>query len=127
MLNWHILLMPIPLLILFILCTGVGLILSTLSVFFKDIEYLYDVFTLLLFYFTPIFYAPTQLNLSKTMQMALLANPLYSIVEMFRDCVLRGVMLNPNHLLYALGFSLAMLLIGGVVFWRKQDKFILHI
>jgi len=125
--NAHILLMPIPLLILFLLCTGVGLILATLSVFFKDVEYLYDVFTLLLFYFTPIFYAPKQLDLTKTMEMALMANPLYSVVEMFRDCVLRGKMLNPNHLMYSLGFSLVMLLVGGLVFWRKQDKFILHI
>jgi ABC-2 type transport system permease protein len=123
----YALLAPIPLLILFLLCTGVGLILSTLSVFFKDVEYLYDVFTLLLFYFTPIFYAPGQLNLSETMKKALMANPLYSIVEMFRDCVLRGAMINPWHLLYSLGFSLAMVLVGGVVFWRKQDRFILHI
>ncbi|MDR3313010.1 MAG: ABC transporter permease [Oscillospiraceae bacterium] len=125
--NWHILLMPVPLLILFLLCTGVGLILSTLSVFFKDVEYLYDVFCLLLFYGTPIFYAPSKLGDSKIRQMALQANPLYSIVEMFRDCVLRGRLLNPNHLLYALGFSLLMLLIGGLVFWRKQEKFILYI
>ena len=125
--NAHILLMPIPLLVLFLLCTGVGLILATLSVFFKDVEYLYDVFTLLLFYFTPIFYSPEQLNLTETMRMALSANPLYHIVEMFRDCVLRGRMFSYWSLLYALGFSLVLLAVGGVVFWRKQDKFILYI
>jgi len=123
----HILLAPIPLLILFLLCMGVGLILSTLSVFFKDVEYLYDVFTLLLFYVTPVFWTIERLKGDALMTMMLKANPLYSIVEMFRDCVLRGQMLNPNHLMYSLGFSLAMLLIGGLVFWRKQDKFILHI
>ena len=127
LLSWHILLAPVPLLILFLLSTGVGLILSTLSVFFKDIEYLYDVFTLLLFYATPIIYTPGQLDVSKPILIAFMANPLYSIVEMFRDCVLRGVMLNPNHVMYSLGFSLAMLLIGGLMFWKKQDKFILHI
>jgi len=125
--NAHILLMPIPLLVLFLLCTGVGLILATLSVFFKDIEYLYDVFTLLLFYATPIIYTPGQLKVDKAMQMMLMGNPLYSIVEMFRDCVLRGVMLNPKHLLYSLGFSLATVVIGALAFWRKQDKFIHHI
>ncbi|MCL2107014.1 MAG: ABC transporter permease [Oscillospiraceae bacterium] len=125
--NWHILLTPIPLLVLFLLCLGVGLILSVLSVFFKDIEYLYDVFCVLLFYFTPIFYLPGDLKGTTALKMAQMANPLYGIVEMFRDCVLRGVMLNPRHLLYSLGFSLALLLIGGLVFWKKQDKFILHI
>jgi ABC-2 type transport system permease protein len=129
-----LLLAPVPLLILILLCMGVGLVLSTLSVFFKDVENLYDVFCLLLFYATPIFYPPSRLGDNKTLQMALMANPLYSIVEMFRDCVLRGGCakypgwpFNPNHLLYSLGFALALLLLGGLVFWRKQDKFILHI
>jgi len=125
--NAHILLMPIPLLVLFLLCTGVGLILATLSVFFKDIEYIYDVFTLLLFYATPIFYPRSLLQGNALMNYMLRANPLYHIVEMFRDCVLRGRMFSYWSLLYALGFSLAVLVAGGVVFWRKQDKFILHI
>jgi len=105
-------------------------------VFFKDIENLYDVFCLLLFYATPIIYTPDRLGDSRTLHLAIMANPLYSIVEMFRDCVLRGGCINPNypgwpfnpyHLLYSLGFSLAMILIGALAFWRKQDKFILHI
>ncbi len=123
----YALLAIVPLLILFLLCLGVGLILSTLSVFFKDIEYLYDVFCMLLFYATPIFYTADSLGANATMKRMLMANPLYSIVEMFRDCVLRGVMFNPHHLEYALGFSLVMILIGGIAFWKKQDKFILYI
>ena len=123
-----------PLLVLFLLSLGVGLILATLSVFFKDVENLYDVFCLLLFYSTPILYTVERLGDNKTLHLIMMANPLYSIIEMFRDCVLRGGNLlypgwpfNPNHLMYSLGFALVMLLIGGLVFWRKQDKFILHI
>jgi len=118
---------PVPLLVLFLLCTGVGLILSTLSVFFKDVEYLYDVFTLLLFYATPIFWTIQRLRGDAVMTTLLKANPLYHIVEMFRDCVLRGRMFSYISLLYALGFALAMVVIGGLAFWRKQDKFILYI
>ncbi len=126
--NAHFLLFPIPIIILLILCVGVGMILSTLEVFFKDIEYLYEVFCMLLFYMTPIFYTVEQLNLpSKIIRMALMANPLYSITEMFRDCVLYGEMLNPNHILYSLGFAVLTVIIGGVLFYKKQDKFILHI
>jgi ABC-2 type transport system permease protein len=125
--TWHVLLAPVPLLVLFLLSNGVGLILSALSVFFKDIENLYDVFTLLLFYATPIFYTPGRLGNNKVLQMALMANPLYSIVEMFRDCVLRGRMINPHHLLYAVAVSAVVLVLGGLFFWRRQDKFILYI
>lgn len=118
----------VPIVILLILSLGVGLILCTLEVFFKDIEYLYEVFCTLLFYMTPIIYKLDALNISiKPVKMALMANPLYSIIEMFRDCVLFGEMFNMNHLLYSLAFSLATLVIGFFVFYKKQDKFILHI
>ncbi|MDR2647779.1 MAG: ABC transporter permease [Oscillospiraceae bacterium] len=123
----YVFLAIVPLLILFMLCIGVGLILSTMAVFFKDIEYLYEVFCLLLFYATPIFYTTNQLNLSKPVALALMANPMYSIVEMFRDCVLRGELFNMHHLYYALGFSLITLLIGMFVFAKRQDRFILYI
>lgn len=124
----YALLSPIPILILLILSIGIGLILCTLQVFFKDIEYLYEVFCMLLFYITPIFYHIDQLNITnKFFRVVLMANPLYSITEMFRSCVLYGEMFNINHLLYSLGFSLATVAIGLFVFYKKQDKFILHI
>lgn len=124
----YILLSFVPILILFLLCIGVGMILATLNVYFKDVEYMYDVFCMLLFYATPIFYEVESLHLSNPMySYVLMANPLYSIVAMFRDCVLFGRPMNPNHILYSLGFSLLMVLIGSIVFYKKQDEFILHI
>ena len=124
----YIMLAGVPILILLLLCVGVGLILSTLEVFFKDIEYLYEVFCMLLFYMTPIFYQVDQLNIGSTfVKRILMANPLYSIIEMFRDCVLFGEMINPNHLLYSLAFSIVTVVAGLWMFYKKQDKFILHI
>lgn len=118
----------VPIVILLILSLGIGLILCTLEVFFKDIEYLYEVFCTLLFYMTPIIYKLDTLNIDiKIVQYALMANPLYSIIEMFRNCVLFGELFNMNHLLYSLAFSLATVVIGFYVFYKKQDKFILHI
>ncbi len=117
----------VPVLIALLLCVGVGMILSVLAVFFKDIEYLYDVFCMLLFYITPIFYQLGQLKLPKAFNMMLMANPLYSIVSMFRSCVLFGEMWNWNWFWYSLGFSLLMILIGMALFYKKQDKFILYL
>ena len=124
----YVFLAPIPILILLILAIGVGMILATLSVFFKDIEYIYEVFTMLLFYMTPIFYHADQLKLSSGfIGICIKANPLYSITEMFRCCVLYGRMFTMSHLIYALAFSVAVFLIGFFIFYKKQDKFILHI
>ena len=124
----YILLSFVPILILFVLCVGVGMILCTMEVFFKDVEYMYEVFCMLLFYATPIFYNVETLHITnRYAQYALMANPLYSIVSMFRDCVLFGRAMNPNHIIYSTVFSIAMLLIGVLVFYKKQDDFILHI
>ncbi|NCD03260.1 MAG: ABC transporter permease [Clostridia bacterium] len=123
----YIFLAVVPLMILFILCVGIGMLLATLEVFFRDIEYLYDVFCMLLFYMTPVFYVVGDLHLNTTMKMVLMANPLYSILSMFRSCVLFGEMWNWNWFYYALGISVFFLIVGFLAFYKKQDKFILHI
>ena len=124
----YVFLTPVPIIILLVLSIGIGLILCTLDVFFKDIDYLYEVFCLLLFYMTPIVYRVNSLKIENVyFNLALKANPLYSITEMFRCCVLYGRLFDINHLYYSLGFSLAVLFIGLLVFYKKQDKFILHI
>lgn len=122
----YVFLAIVPILILFILCIGIGMLLATMEVFFRDVEYLYDVFCMLLFYATPIFYDINQMGLGR-MKGVLMANPLYSIITMFRSCVLFGEMWDWNMFFYALGVSLAFLLLGFLAFYKKQDKFILHI
>lgn len=131
----YILFSVVPVGILLILSTGVGMILAVLEVFFKDIEYIYDVFCTLLFYMTPMFYTlnsvfPATKELTSAQEVFLViikANPLYSIVSMFRDSILFGRHWEWIHLYYALGFSLIMLVFGVFLFYKKQDKFILHI
>lgn len=123
----YILLTFVPVIILLVLSLGVGMIIATLNVFFKDIEYLYEVFCMLLFYMTPIFYTVKSLNAKPIIQYALMANPLYSIVEMFRSCVLYGQLWNWNWFWYSVAFSGATFIIGVWLLYKKQDKFILHI
>lgn len=129
-LSWYALLCFVPIILLCIFSTGVGLILSVLNVYFKDIEYIYSVVTMMLFYVTPVMYSLNTLHKSgvNTIVMKILMlNPLYSILEMFRSCVLYSTMWNWNHFLYALGISLVSLVVGLWVFYKNQDKFILHI
>ena len=123
----YMLLTVVPIFVLFLLCLGVGMILATAAVFFKDAEYLYDVFCMLLFYATPIVYVIDNMNMNKYVQLGIMANPLYSIISMFRSCILDGQMFNLNHLWYSLAFSIVCIVIGAVMFKKKQDKFILHI
>ena len=123
----------IPVIIMFVFSLGVGMFLGTLKVFFKDIENFYDVFTLLLFYLTPIVYTVDKLGFKNGSWQAILlkANPLYGIIEMFRAAVLHGdkfvAYFSMNQLYYTSAVAVVSLIFGFIVFYKNQDKFILHI
>ncbi len=119
------LLFPIPLLLLFFFSLGTGLILSTLVVFFRDMQHLYAVIVVALNYLTPIFYPASQLP--PWMQTAIKFNPLFWYVAMFRQVVLYGEAPTPTTWICCLFSSAVALVLGLLIFKRKQDKFILYI
>ena len=117
----------IPMIIILIMTMGVGLILATFDVFFRDLEYLWTVFLMLIMYTCAIFYKVDNLKTAAN-EMIFKCNPLYSVISMFRDAVFgRSIMDNSYNLWFSLCFSLGVFLIGILVFWRKQDKFILYV
>ena len=132
--TWHIIEIFIPLTILLILCVAAGLVLSTVCVFFRDLEYLWEVVIMLVMYCSAIFYYVNTLNSGITL--ALQFNPIYCIISNFR-CILmeQGSIFtsvsygfsNLFMMIYSLIFSIVALIIGMYVFKKHQDEFILHI
>ncbi|MBB2181920.1 ABC transporter permease [Lachnospiraceae bacterium MD1] len=116
----------IPLTLLLILSLGVGLILATMAVFFRDLEYLWSVLLMIVMYSSAIFYDMTQPKFASK-EWALKFNPLFDIIKNFRDCILFGTPLNREALIISSICSIGSLIIGIVVFYKKQDKFILNI
>lgn len=125
-LTGYVFLFFVPMIILLIFCTGVGLILSVLSVFFRDVEYIWDVVTHLLFYMVPIIY-PLQRVTTDWIIWIIKINPLYSMIELFRQCVLYGQIMSNRLLLYATVVSVFTLLVGMFVFNKCSDKLIFHL
>lgn len=125
-LTWYVLLFFVPMIILLIFSTGVGLILSVLSVYFRDIEYIWDVVTRLLFYMVPIIY-PLKKITSDWIVIIIKINPLYSMIELFRQCVLYGYMMSGKLLLYSTVVSVFTLLVGILIFNKTSDKLIFHL
>lgn len=116
---------PLALLLVLLLAVGSGLILATLGVFFRDMEYLWSVALMLIMYMCAIFYKPERL-LSSGFYWILKYNPLYCIISIFRSSIF-GELMNMGYFLYALGFSVVTIIIGLVCFIKKQDEFILQI
>ena len=131
--SWQVLFALPPVIVLFFFGMGVGLILATRNVFFKDIENLYEVFCLLLFYLTPIVYTLDRLGFEEgSWQLAALKfNPIFGIIDAFRAAVLHSTefmsFFDGQSFLYSTAFALVTFIIGIVVFYKNQDKFILHI
>lgn len=121
----HILQFIPALLLVFLLTFGVGLILTTLNVFFRDIEYLWNVLLMLIMYASAIFYYPEAI-LNSNVAWILKYNPLFQIIKLARDAVL-GNSFNWNSFFVALIWGIGTLLTGLIFFERKQNKFILHL
>ena len=125
--TWHLLLALIPMTVILFMTMGVGLILATYDVFFRDLEYLWTVMLMLVMYTCAIFYKVDSLkNVSNAWIFK--CNPLYSLIVLFRDAVFgRGFENDMYHLWFSLAFSFGVFILGIIIFWRKQDKFILYV
>ena len=116
---------PVPLLLLLILSVGCGFILATLGVFFRDLEYLWSVALMLIMYTCAIFY-PVEKLIKSGWAWILKYNPLFCIIDLFRSAVF-GQPMNMGYLLYAFGFGIVTVIVGLIMFVKKQDEFILHL
>jgi len=126
-LTWYIFQAFIPMIIILIMTMGVGLVLSTYSVFFRDLEYLWTVACMLIMYTCAIFYKVENLK-NPGNEWIFKCNPLYSLIVLFRDAVFgRSFENDMYHLWFSLIFSVVVFMLGVFVFWRKQDKFILYV
>lgn len=124
-LTWHIVEIIVPLFLLFLLTLGVGMILATICVFFRDMEYLWEVLLMLIMYSSAIFYYPERL-MKSGYAWILKFNPLYCVIQTFRNAMF-GEAMDMQLVGYAGIFSLVTLAVGIFLFYKKQDKFILQI
>ena len=124
--SWRALLCFVPMFLILVFSVGVGFILAVLNVYFKDIEYIWDVLTRLLLYMVPILY-PLQRIKTQWVIYIIKINPLYSMIELFRQCVLYGIPMSWKLLLYATVTSFVTLAVGIFIFDRKSDDLIYHL
>ena len=112
----------LPVILVVIMTIGAGLLLATVNVFFRDIQHLYKVFTTLLMYGSAIFY-PVSI-VPEQFQIFFIINPLFAIITLFRDSFYSGTPYDLFNVVYASTFSILLLILGMVMFYKYQDKFI---
>jgi len=121
--RWVMLLYPIGMLVIFNI--GLGLILSAMFVFFRDIQYLWSVFTQLLMYMSAIFYSID--SYGQTIQKLFHVNPVYLFISYFRQIVI-------DHSIPALWFhglilfdTLLVVGIGCFMYKKYNHRFLYYV
>lgn len=120
-----ILLFPLPLIYLFFISMGIGMILSVLVTYFRDMVHLYGIFLTALMYATPIFYPVSMLP--PTAVIIIKFNPLYHVIAMFRDVMYYGNLPTLRDNLVCLSFAVLSMGLGLLVFKKYQDNLVLNI
>ena len=122
----------LPIFYCFIFSCGISLILSAITVYFRDIAHLYGVFLTVWMYLTPIIYPISLVSNHKVLSMVIKFNPLVYYVELMRHAFMNTPLdlFGFNYLqINIIGFLFAIcsLAIGIFVFKKCQKNFILRI
>jgi ABC-type polysaccharide/polyol phosphate export permease len=91
--TWTFVFAPVILVLLLVFAAGIALLFSLFNVYYRDVGYIVGVIMQMVFYATPVIWAPAQLLAHKHGETALhilSINPLYQYVEAFRDALWLG-------------------------------------
>lgn len=110
---------------LLVLNIGVGLVLSALYVFFRDIQYLYSVFLRLLLYVSAIFYNVDAFPADK--QVFFFANPVYCYIKYFRTIIIDGRVPSAAYHILCAFYAVSALIVGGYIYRRYNRKFLYYV
>ena len=121
--NWYLLLFPVLVLMLGFTAMGLGLIVTSMTTKYRDLKNFFGVFVSLWMYATPIVY-PMSVIENPALKNIMRLNPLTSIIEAFKYGSMGAGEFSWGWLAYSFGIMVVLLLIGMLMFNRKQKLFI---
>lgn len=123
--NIYHLLLPYVFVCLFLFTVGMGFVLSTISVFMRDMFYIYGVIITLWTYLTPIMYDVS--IIPEKFQIFMKLNPMYWFLDFARQIILYNQCPGLHNFIYCAIFGVGFLLLGIWIFRKNQDKFIYYV
>lgn len=123
--TWRFILLLYPICCLMLFNIGVGLILSALFIFFRDIQYLWSIFTMLLMYMSAIFY--TIDSYSPMVRNLFLLNPVYLFIRYFRKIVIEATTPTVWFHLLMMADVLVVLVVGGWMYKKYNTRFLYYV
>lgn len=119
------LMLPYIFICVIIFTMGVGMIMAAATTFFRDMQFLWGIISMVWMYVTPLFY-PISI-VPKELMVFFEANPMYHYVSAVRSVILSGVTPRPMEFVVCTLWAMVMMVIGCFIFKKTQDKFIFYI
>lgn len=116
------LLLPVPILFLTMFSLGVGLLVSSLAIYYTDVAEMYQIILMAWFYLSPIIYTDNFLP-PQLLYWIKLLNPMYSMINLFRIPIYPGEIPDSSIFLISAGWAVASLVVGWFVFTHRADEF----
>lgn len=121
--NWYLLLFPVLVMMLGGIALGLGLIVTSMTTKYRDLKNFFGVFVSLWMYATPVVY-PMSVIKNETLANVMRMNPLTSIIEAFKYGAMGAGDFSWAWLAYSFGIMIVLIVIGILMFNRKQKVFI---
>ncbi len=116
-----LLIVPLIFLVQLIFTFGLGLLISALNLFYRDVQHLMGLVLVILFYLTPVVYPVEAVPLE--LRTVLSLNPISVLINAYRQVILGAGQPDWLHLGIALLLSSGVFLIGWILFKRLAGKF----
>ena len=120
--NIYILLLPLLLLLMALMGLAFGVIISSITTKYRDMQFLVAFGIQLLMYATPVIYPLRSIPLQY--RRIIMLNPMTSIIETFKYCLLDFGTFSWAMLGYSCIFTLFILIVAVLLFNRVEQKFI---
>ena len=126
--NWYVLLFPVLIVMLAGLALGFGVVISSMTTKYRDLQILFSFIVQLWMYATPIVYPLSQVKgkevLGIDMYTLMCINPVTPVLETFKHSMLNaGEFIGWGWLAYSFVFMLVLLFLGVIIFNRVQKSF----
>ena len=123
--TWHFVLLVYPIVTLALFNIGLGLVLSAMYVFFRDLQYLWRVMTKLIMYGSAVFYMTD--GFSPKLMLVFRFNPVYLHIDFIRRIVLDNSVPPLWEFAALAEFAAAALLLGGLLYKRYNTEFLYYV
>ena len=117
--SWLVVYAPVLIAVIGLIAFSVGLIIGAVSLYFRDLQHLWDIVLMAGWWITPVLYGREQ---AERIPFLLLVNPLAGVFLGLRDVLLYDTPPDPYVMLYDIGYALILWIIAYTLFIRLSRK-----